>query len=185
MNHYQCLWFLFIFFLIGSQTLPAQHSLTQGGSYIEDTSRTPKTPSLPEKLDYYHREKKSGTLALLLSTVFPGAGQVYAERYYTIPIIWGCGVFFYSQFKVAHEYYKDFKQRYDQSVRLDTLNRKGILYYKETRDYYHDKRDEFALYIALTYLLNIVDAYVGATLYDFDISPQLNGVTVHYKVYLY
>ena len=39
---------------------------------------------------------KSGSLAMLLSALLPGAGQVYAHRYYTIPIFWGFGVYFSS-----------------------------------------------------------------------------------------
>ncbi|MCX7983851.1 MAG: DUF5683 domain-containing protein [Bacteroidetes bacterium] len=140
-------------------------------------------PRTGENSPVYYRPKKSGTLALFLSAVIPGAGQVYTERYYTIPIIWGCGVFFYSQYRVAHNYYKEFKNKYEQSIRLDTLYRTGNSYYKETRDFYHDKRDEFAIYLLLTYIVNIVDAYVGATLYDFDVSPHLDGVTFHYRLY--
>lgn len=172
--------FLSVSITVCTQELVAQQSLHS----ILTTVDTATTYVSPESTVFVPRAKKSGTLALLLSAVVPGAGQLYAERYFTIPIIWGCGAFFYSQYRVADGYYRDFKQRYEQSVRLDTINQRGNLYYKETRDYYHDKRDEFAIYLALTYVLNIVDAYVGATLYDFDISPQLDGVTVRYSIRL-
>jgi hypothetical protein len=33
------------------------------------------------------RQPKSGNLAMLLSAVLPGSGQIYAHRYYTIPLI--------------------------------------------------------------------------------------------------
>ena len=45
------------------------------------------------------------------------------------------------------------------------------------RDFYHDERDRFAFYLAITYLLNIVDAYVGASLYNFDVGDNLGGGT--------
>lgn len=129
------------------------------------------------------RNPKSGTLAILLSAVVPGAGQVYAERYYTIPLIWGVGIFFYSQYNQANSYYKDFRSRYELSVKQDTIAHTGNSYFKEVRDFYHDKRDEFLIYIGLTYVLNILDAYVGATLYNFDVSPQLNGgLTIQYRI---
>lgn len=122
---------------------------------------------------------------MVLSAVLPGAGQVYAERYYTIPLIWGFGAFFYSQYNQANAYYRDFRNRYEVSVKNDTLTHTGNAYFKEVRDYYHDKRDEFLIYLAVTYILNVLDAYVGATLYDFDISPQLNGgVTLRYRISL-
>jgi hypothetical protein len=53
--------------------------------------------------------------------------------------------------------------------------------YRNLRDFYRDQRDNFAIYLALTYLLNLVDAYVDAHLFDFTVtedfltnSPQLN-----------
>ncbi|HOV98112.1 MAG TPA: DUF5683 domain-containing protein [Bacteroidota bacterium] len=137
----------------------------------------------PQQVSPVLRQPKSGKLAIALSAALPGAGQVYAKRYYTIPIIWGCGAFFYSQYHKADSYYKDFREQYRLSVEQDTISHIGNTFYKSTRDYYHDKRDEFTLYLALTYILNIVDAYVGATLYDFDVSTQLNGgVTLRYRI---
>ena len=35
---------------------------------------------------------KSGSFAMLLSALLPGAGQVYVHRYYTIPFIYGFGI---------------------------------------------------------------------------------------------
>ncbi|MCK5085951.1 MAG: hypothetical protein KAQ90_00450, partial [Melioribacteraceae bacterium] len=53
--------------------------------------------------------------------------------------------------------------------------------YKAYRNFYQDQRDEWAVWFLLTYLLNLVDAYVDAHLFDFDVtenpyykSPQIN-----------
>jgi hypothetical protein len=121
------------------------------------------------------RHAKSGNLAMLLSAVVPGAGQVYAHRYYTIPIIWGFGAYFASTAIKANQQYEDFRGKFTESVRLDTANHLGNSYFSKARDFYHNQRDEFILYLTLTYLLNIIDAYVGATLYDFDVSDDLGG----------
>jgi hypothetical protein len=124
---------------------------------------------------------KSGSLAMLFSALLPGAGQVYAHRYYTIPIIWGFGAYFTSIAINANKQYEDYRGKFSESIRLDTaIARTGQLSLNETnlkdaRDFYHDQRDEFILYLGLTYLLNIIDAYVGATLYDFDVSDELGG----------
>ena len=124
---------------------------------------------------------KSGSLAMLFSALLPGAGQVYAHRYYTIPIIWGFGAYFTSIAINANKQYEDYRGKFSESIRLDTaIARTGQLSQNETnlkddRDFYRDQRDEFILYLGLTYILNIIDAYVGATLYDFDVSDELGG----------
>lgn len=129
-------------------------------------------------------EEKSTSLAMLMSAVVPGAGQVYTERYLSIPIIWGFGLYFG---KVVHDNnkdYQDFRGRFAASVAADTLKGLGDSGLKLDRDFYRDQRDRFAVYLGLTYLLNIVDAYVGAALYGFDVSPDLSGGggRVNYRV---
>ncbi len=161
------------------QSLVRPYNASSSFTFLTDTVSTP-----PQSSDMFTpKSRKSGTLAIALSAILPGAGQLYAERYYTIPLIYGFGAFFYSQFRVANNYYKEYCSLYSESVQLDTVMNIGNTYYKNVRDFYRDKRDEFALYLLLTYLLNIMDAYVGATLYDFDVSPQLNGsIVFRYRV---
>jgi len=119
---------------------------------------------------------KSGSLAMLFSALLPGAGQVYARRYYTIPFIWGLGAFFTSVAIKANNQYMDYRGKFSESVRLDTtITHSGDQNLLSARDFYHDQRDEYILYLGLTYFLNIIDAYVGATLYDFDVSDELGG----------
>jgi hypothetical protein len=126
---------------------------------------------------------KSGSLAMLFSALLPGAGQVYAHRYYTIPLIYGFGIYFASVAIKANSQYMDYRGQFSGAVRLDTtIALTGILnknesYLKDVRDFYRDQRDEFILYLGLTYFLNIIDAYVGATLFDFDVSDELGGGT--------
>ena len=121
------------------------------------------------------KSPKSGTLAMVLSAVLPGAGQVYAHRYYTIPVIWGLGAFFGSQWVKANDVYRKYSTQFAQSVQLDTVRHTGDDQARQIRDEWHDFRDQFAIYMLLTYVLNIVDAYVGATLYSFDVSDNLGG----------
>jgi hypothetical protein len=118
---------------------------------------------------------KSGSLAMLFSALLPGAGQVYAHRYYTIPIWWGFGIYFSSIAIKANNQYMDYRGQFSVSVRLDSTAHSGNPDLLHARDFYRDQRDEFILYLSLTYFLNIIDAYVGATLYDFDVSDELGG----------
>jgi hypothetical protein len=118
---------------------------------------------------------KSGSLAMLYSALLPGAGQVYAHRYYTIPLFWGFGIYFTSIAIKANTQYIDYRGKFTESVHLDTLTHSGNQKLLNDRDFYRDQRDEFIFYLGLTYILNIIDAYVGATLYDFDVSDELGG----------
>lgn len=117
-------------------------------------------------------ETKSTTLAMVLSAVVPGAGQIYTGRYWKIPIIWGAGIYFGSIWSRANNLYKDARDRYQASLQGGGA---GDAQARYERDFYRDERDRFAFYIAITYALNIIDAYVGASLYNFDVSDDLGG----------
>ena len=123
------------------------------------------------------RPAKSGNLAMLFSAVVPGAGQVYAHRYYTIPLIWGFGIYFYREWSIMNSLYHQYRNMYTDSVKSTTITQGYLESIKSFRDQVHDNRDEFAVYLGLTYILNIIDAYVGATLYGFDVSDDLGGTT--------
>ena len=125
------------------------------------------------------RSPKSGSLAMLMSAIVPGSGQLYAHRYYTIPIIWGFGYYFFSKYKDADDNYKEYKSLYSQSLTDSTLFHLQNNY-KSLREDWHNFRDEMGVYLVLTYLLNIIDAYVGATLYDFSVSDEL-GVNANIR----
>jgi hypothetical protein len=120
------------------------------------------------------RNAKSGNLAMLFSAILPGSGQIYAHRYYTIPLIWGFGYYFYSKYKKADDNYGKYKALYSQSL-TDSTQMSFQSSYKALREDWHNFRDEMGVYLALTYILNIIDAYVGATLYDFSVSDELGG----------
>lgn len=122
-------------------------------------------------------DQKSGNTALLLSAILPGAGQFYAHRYYTIPLYWGLGVLFYSQWNEANTYYRRYQNLFSASVAADTIYHIGNPQLQTGRDYYHDIRDKYTIYLVLTYIVNLLDAYVGATLYSFDVSDSLEGTT--------
>lgn len=147
--------------LMGLRLVPSD----TGRVYLEGT---------PVEMSSIPEEKSTG-LAMLLSAVVPGAGQVYTERYLSIPVIWGFGLYFGKVIYDNNRSYQDFRGRFAASVAADTLVGKGNLNLKDDRDFYRDQRDRFAVYLGLTYLLNIVDAYVGAALYGFDVSPDLSG----------
>ncbi len=116
--------------------------------------------------------KKSGLLAVGLSFFVPGAGQIYDEAYWKAPVIWGLGGYWIYEWVTLNKSYKDYADQYNQSVLLYPTSQ-GDDRLKSQRDFYHEERDKFAWYLGVLYFLNVVDAYVGANLYDFEVTPDL------------
>ena len=107
--------------------------------------------------------QKSPWGAVLRSAIIPGWGQFYNEDYLHIPVIWGLLGWF------GYEWVQNNK---DYSDNRDLFKETGNSLYKLRRDFYRDQRDRFTIYMVLTYLLNLVDAYVGAHLFDFSVEED-------------
>jgi hypothetical protein len=115
---------------------------------------------------------KSPWTAVLMSAVIPGAGQIYNESYWKTPIIWGLAGWLVYNWVQNNNSFKENKNSYMQT---------GDENYRTLRNFYRDQRDLFTIYMGLTYLLNLVDAYVDAQLFDFSVDedfligqPRLN-----------
>ena len=107
--------------------------------------------------------QKSPWGAVLRSAIIPGLGQFYNESYWKIPIIWGVGALFISGWVYNNNLYKDNKNLFIET---------GINLYKNNRDFYRDQRDNFTIYLVILYILNLVDAYVDAHLFDFTVQED-------------
>lgn len=115
---------------------------------------------------------KSAWTAVLMSAVVPGAGQIYNESYWKAPVIWGLTGWLVYNWIDNNNNYKSNKDLYAQTGDED---------YRRLRTFYRDQRDLFSIYLGLTYVLNLVDAYVDAQLFDFTVEedflirqPRLN-----------
>lgn len=120
-------------------------------------------------------------LAMILSTVLPGAGQAYNKKYWKIPVIYtGIGAFGYMTYR-NNNYYKTFRQAYTELYNSGNSDSTVVLYgvdftlngLEAGKNYYRRYRDLFAIFTFGVYLLNIIDANVDAHLFDFDISDDL------------
>ncbi|RJP73460.1 MAG: hypothetical protein C4539_01670 [Ignavibacteriales bacterium] len=131
--------------------------------------------------------KKSSIGALLRSAIIPGWGQIYNESYWKAPIVWGfTGYFLYNWIRNNNKY-KDYASLYSNSLTLsdNVANINNLRsYYKESRDFYHDQRDLFTIYMFITYALNLLDAYVDAHLFDFNVDeePMTNSMRLNVRI---
>ncbi|HEY6436991.1 MAG TPA: DUF5683 domain-containing protein [Ignavibacteriaceae bacterium] len=106
---------------------------------------------------------KSPWGAVLRSAVLPGFGQFYNESYWKIPVIWGAGALLISGWVYNNNLYNDNKDLYTNT---------GQSLYQYRRDFYRNQRDNFTIYLAVLYILNMLDAYVDAHLYDFTVEED-------------
>jgi len=118
----------------------------------------------------YH-PAKSTSLARGLSAILPGAGQVYNESYWKVPIVLGLGIYFISNWLDNNRRYLDYRDQYAAS-RARTSG--GDSHLLAVREFYKDERDSFAWYFLILYFANIADAYVDASLYDFSVGDDLS-----------
>ena len=143
--------------------------------------------------------------ALWMSALCPGLGQIYNRRYWKLPIVVGAVVGLSYGASWNNRMYKDYSKGYRDVMDDDPDTRSYMDFFpptvkesdldvawlqkvmKNKRDYYRRYREICVIAMVGVYLINIVDAYVDASLAHFDISPDLtldvsptaldNGVT--------
>jgi len=114
--------------------------------------------------------------ASVLSTLIPGAGQVYNKKYWKVPIIYASlatSIYFINENQNKYNTYKNaYLQRSNGEIDdyIDQYNNSQLV---TIMDYYQRNRDVSYIVTAAVYLLNIVDASVDAHLLDFDVSDEL------------
>jgi hypothetical protein len=128
--------------------------------------------TLTNETDTVFIMQKSPWFAVLQSAVIPGLGQIYNESYIKAPIIWTITGLLVYGWIYNDDLYKD-----GQLLYIQTPTKRN----KDFRDFYRDQRDMFTIYMGLVYFLNLVDAYVDAQLFDFNVeenfltkTPMLN-----------
>lgn len=132
------------------------------------------------------------TRAVWLSALFPGLGQIYNRRYWKLPIIVGgyLGLAYATSWN--NGMLKDYTKAYGDAMDSDPNTRSYMDFYPSTtreedidmewlkrvlkskKDYYRRNRDLCIISMVGLYLLCMVDAYVDASLANFDINPDLS-----------
>ncbi len=112
---------------------------------------------------------KSPTKAVLFSFLLPGLGQYYVESYWKVPVFLGAtGVLTYLIID-NHNKYSDEQKKYDVMDDTDPDKSRS----KVVKEFYRDQRDQDIFYLSGVYILGAIDAYVGAHLFDFNVSDDL------------
>ncbi len=101
---------------------------------------------------------------MIYSAVLPGLGQWYNEQYIKSVI-----VFSGEAALIANSVY--YNQKIFEAKRDDRLSDSDK---EEAIAFYKNWRSQFIWYAAGFYFLNILDAYVDAHLFSFDVGPDLS-----------
>ena len=130
--------------------------------------------------------------AVWLSALFPGLGQIYNHRYWKLPIVVGgyVGLFYATTWnsRMLSDYqrayldimdsdpgtnsYMDF---FSSSYREEDIDKEWLTrVLKQRKDYYRQNRDLCIICMIGLYAVCMIDAYVDAQLYHFDVSPDIS-----------
>lgn len=130
----------------------------------------------------------------ILWGLLPGGGQIYNRKYWKLPIVWGAFMACYYAVSWNHRQYQEYHAAYRDIMSEDPSKNTAWLVFapigakaenyaqysslkqtlKRGNDFYRRYRDLSIVVSVLVYGLSILDAYVDAELYTFDISPDLS-----------
>lgn len=130
--------------------------------------------------------------AMWLAIVIPGAGQIYNRKYWKLPIVYGGFMGCLYAMRWNNMMYNDYSQAYvdlmDNDPTTESYNQFLHLgakitesnksryesLFKKRKDYYRKYRDLSIFCLIGVYALSVIDAYVDASLSEFDISDDLS-----------
>ena len=119
---------------------------------------------------------KSPGLATVLSLV-AGGGQIYNEQYIKAVLFAGTTGFFIGQAVFFHGRYADVAAEVDAIPLEDSTRTYRRSQLRNLRESYRDTRDLNIAYAAGVTILSMIDAYVGAHLFDFDVDGGDESLT--------
>ena len=130
--------------------------------------------------------------AMWLAIVLPGAGQIYNRKYWKVPIVYGGFVGCAYAMRWNNQMFRDYSQAYmdimdddpntqsyNQFLHLGAkIDESNLQRYQELfrkrKDRFRRWRDLSFFCLVGVYALSVVDAYVDASLSEFDISKDLS-----------
>lgn len=161
--------------------------------YITETSDTIVVQSEPQTSQVAIAVfQPDAQKAVWLAAVVPGLGQIYNRQYWKVPIIYGGTLGLVYGITWNDRMYVDYRKGYVDLMDKDpntnyfehllpsgvVLDNSNSSYYtkiiKTKLDNYRRYRDLCIIGTAVLYLMSIIDAYVDAQMFDYDISPDLS-----------
>lgn len=162
--------------------------------YTPDTAAAQEPASVPPSSPEW---KPNPNRAVWLATIIPSAGQIYNRSYWKLPIVYGGFMGCAYAITWNNRMYSDYKTAY-RDILTDTnysdsdpsksyiailpngytVERMGgkdryTTTLQNRQNTYRRYRDISIVATVLVYALTIIDAFVDAQLYDFDISTDL------------
>lgn len=168
--------------------LPADTLMAKGNTSPIIAADTAKTRNKRNWATWKPEAKRAMWLALVL----PGAGQIYNRKYWKLPIFYGGFVGCAYAMRWNNMMYCDYSQAYldimdddpntqsyNQFLHLGTQitpsnQQRWQEVFRKRKDKYRRWRDMSFFVMLGVYALSVIDAYVDASLSEFDISPDLS-----------
>lgn len=152
--------------LIGALLLMAVAPLTAHAQYADGFD-------IP---DSTYRALHKPNKATFMSSLVPGLGQYYNQKYWKIPIIYGgfTGLIYYASYNnyVYKKYRREYKWATDDDDR--TVSQYPAANTERLKDTWRRYRDICFIGIGALYLLQVIDANVDAHFFDFTIDKDLS-----------
>lgn len=190
---------LFLVCLLMAESARAQTSDTINGGRLNDDSAVVMVLAddagkmkAPKKKKDWNTWRPDPKRALWLALVIPGAGQIYNRKYWKLPIFYGGFVGCIYALSWNGQMYHDYSQAYLDIMDDDpaTQSYNNFLHlgtrvtpqneerfktiFKSRKDRFRRWRDLSVFAMIGVYALSVIDAYVDASLSDFDISRDLS-----------
>lgn len=171
--------------------LTQQDSLEMAAAMDREVEQEGPVAPAKKKRDW-NTWRPNAKRAMWLAVVIPGAGQIYNRKYWKLPLVYGGFVGCAYAMRWNNMMYHDYAQAYmdimdndpnthsfDQFLHLgNQINSGNIERYQELfrkrKDRYRRWRDLSFFVMVGVYALSVVDAYVDASLSEFDISKDLS-----------
>ncbi|MBQ7448264.1 MAG: hypothetical protein IJ756_03365 [Paludibacteraceae bacterium] len=199
-RHITTLFFLLSFLFLQAQTEKTDPSDNDEGWHLQ--SKQKETQDKPASLVLQPTDtlrevkppfKPDPVRAVWLASILPGAGQIYNRSYWKLPIVYGGIMGCIYAITWNNSKYLDYKAAYrdiliDDGIHtayldvlpkgytVETMGGKSTYTstLKNQQNVLRRYRDLSIVGLVAVYALSIVDAYVDAHLFDFDISEDLS-----------
>lgn len=165
---------ILLLFGISSARAQADTTRTVRDTTVVDTAAVQAEGPAEEAEPTGYVMTKSPTVAIALSIV-PGGGQIYNEQYIKSALFIGAGTFFAVQAIRNHVRFIEKADEVDALPEDDPDGDRDFL--RREREFYRDNRDVNIAYFIGVQILSMIDAYVGAHLFDFDVDAGEEGLS--------